>query len=156
MRWRGLEPPRGVNPTRPSTLRVYQFRHQRAATIVATLSRLDVDGIRQESYPRQRTYVRPQARRLDADRTAAGDLELPGRLRRPARLSPDRARDRRRGRARVSLDRARAPREPRACGAPEARPDEATRAGVDRPRPPCRRRHRRAVARAAARGRDRR
>src|SRR5436305_7805722 len=35
MRWRGLEPPRGINPTRPSTLRVYQFRHQRAATIVA-------------------------------------------------------------------------------------------------------------------------
>ena len=30
MRWRGLEPPRGINPTRPSTLRVYQFRHQRA------------------------------------------------------------------------------------------------------------------------------
>jgi site-specific DNA recombinase len=25
----GLEPPRGVNPTRPSTLRVYQFRHER-------------------------------------------------------------------------------------------------------------------------------
>src|SRR5438874_3698212 len=36
MRWRGLEPPRGVNPTRPSTLRVYQFRHQRARAIVAT------------------------------------------------------------------------------------------------------------------------
>src|SRR5215207_2331094 len=36
MRWRGLEPPRGINPTRPSTLRVYQFRHQRAPRIVAT------------------------------------------------------------------------------------------------------------------------
>src|SRR5207237_4121001 len=35
MRWRGLEPPRGLNPTRPSTLRVYQFRHQRAPSIVA-------------------------------------------------------------------------------------------------------------------------
>src|SRR5215208_3693380 len=35
MRWRGLEPPRGINPTRPSTLRVYQFRHQRARRIVA-------------------------------------------------------------------------------------------------------------------------
>ena len=33
MRWRGLEPPRGINPTRPSTLRVYQFRHQRAAAL---------------------------------------------------------------------------------------------------------------------------
>ena len=38
MRWRGLEPPRGINPTRPSTLRVYQFRHQRAPAIVATPS----------------------------------------------------------------------------------------------------------------------
>src|SRR3954465_902206 len=35
MRWRGLDPPRGVNPPRPSTLRVYQFRHQRARRIVA-------------------------------------------------------------------------------------------------------------------------
>ena len=30
MRWRGLEPPRPNRVTRPSTLRVYQFRHQRA------------------------------------------------------------------------------------------------------------------------------
>jgi hypothetical protein len=29
MRRRGLEPPRGNPPTRPSTLRVYQFRHRR-------------------------------------------------------------------------------------------------------------------------------
>ena len=29
MRSSGLEPPRGVSPTRPSTLRVYQFRHER-------------------------------------------------------------------------------------------------------------------------------
>ena len=29
MRSSGLEPPRAVKPTRPSTLRVYQFRHQR-------------------------------------------------------------------------------------------------------------------------------
>ena len=42
MRWRGLEPPRGINPTRPSTLRVYQFRHQRAAVILAR--RLAVDS----------------------------------------------------------------------------------------------------------------
>src|SRR4051812_286839 len=39
MRWRGLEPPRGINPTRPSTLRVYQFRHQRAAAILAAARR---------------------------------------------------------------------------------------------------------------------
>ena len=29
MRSSGLEPPRGKLPTRPSTLRVYQFRHER-------------------------------------------------------------------------------------------------------------------------------
>jgi hypothetical protein len=29
MRRRGLEPPRDLHPTRPSTLRVYQFRHRR-------------------------------------------------------------------------------------------------------------------------------
>ena len=29
VRWRGLEPPRPIRATRPSTLRVYQFRHQR-------------------------------------------------------------------------------------------------------------------------------
>ena len=33
MRWRGLEPPRAAKPTRPSTLRVYQFRHQRARSV---------------------------------------------------------------------------------------------------------------------------
>ena len=31
VRRRGLEPPRGNSPTRPSTLRVYQFRHRRRA-----------------------------------------------------------------------------------------------------------------------------
>ena len=30
MRRRGLEPPRAIQPTRPSTLRVYQFRHRRS------------------------------------------------------------------------------------------------------------------------------
>jgi hypothetical protein len=30
MRRRGLEPPRALQPTRPSTLRVYQFRHRRS------------------------------------------------------------------------------------------------------------------------------
>src|SRR5438045_5307353 len=46
MRWRGLEPPRGINPTRPSTLRVYQFRHQRARAIVATPSLRGLSAIR--------------------------------------------------------------------------------------------------------------
>ncbi len=34
MRWRGLEPPRPKAATRPSTWRVYQFRHQRAVLIL--------------------------------------------------------------------------------------------------------------------------
>ena len=34
MRWRGLEPPRPKAATRPSTWRVYQFRHQRAKRIL--------------------------------------------------------------------------------------------------------------------------
>src|SRR5256714_6915068 len=46
MRWRGLEPPRGVNPTRPSTLRVYQFRHQRAGRIVAAAPAHSAVGFR--------------------------------------------------------------------------------------------------------------
>src|SRR3954468_25031267 len=33
MRRRGLEPPRDLRPTRPSTLRVYQFRHRRGAAV---------------------------------------------------------------------------------------------------------------------------
>ena len=33
MRRRGLEPPRGKSPTRPSTLRVYQFRHRRDGAV---------------------------------------------------------------------------------------------------------------------------
>src|SRR3954453_23496132 len=39
MRRRGLEPPRAIRPTRPSTLRVYQFRHRRegAASIAPDL-----------------------------------------------------------------------------------------------------------------------
>ena len=39
MRWRGLEPPRPKRVTRPSTLRVYQFRHQRA--LATTQSRAE-------------------------------------------------------------------------------------------------------------------
>ena len=34
VRPRGLEPPRAIRPTRPSTLRVYQFRHRRVVAKV--------------------------------------------------------------------------------------------------------------------------
>src|SRR5262249_19025529 len=39
MRWRGLEPPRPARGTRPSTLRVYQFRHQRSARRMVAANR---------------------------------------------------------------------------------------------------------------------
>ncbi len=39
MRTSGLEPPRGVNPTRPSTWRVYQFRHVRVSNMRPRLGR---------------------------------------------------------------------------------------------------------------------
>src|SRR5215218_250702 len=47
MRWRGLEPPRPARGTRPSTLRVYQFRHQRAQGIVAVG---EFDSVRNPRY----------------------------------------------------------------------------------------------------------
>src|SRR4029453_19130190 len=47
MRWRGLEPPRPARGTRPSTLRVYQFRHQRAKRIVAIA---EFDSVRKPRY----------------------------------------------------------------------------------------------------------
>ncbi len=40
VRWRGLEPPRPIQATRPSTLRVYQFRHQRRQRAQRTAERL--------------------------------------------------------------------------------------------------------------------
>ncbi len=58
----------------------------------------DVDDIREERYLLERTYVRNPRRRRSAHRTAAGDLGLPGRLRRPARLPADCAGDWRCGR----------------------------------------------------------
>src|SRR5438094_6569247 len=70
---------------------------------------------------------REREARSGAHRATAGDLGLPGRLRRPARLPADGPRDRGGGRPRLALDRARAPREPRARRAPAARPDEAAR-----------------------------
>ncbi len=46
MRSSGLEPPRAVKPTRPSTLRVYQFRHERRVReySLARVARCDEQG----------------------------------------------------------------------------------------------------------------
>src|SRR5581483_5210534 len=80
--------------------------------------------------------TRPLARRPEsgAHRTPAGDLDLSRRLRRPARLPADRARDRRGRRARLAVHRPRPPGQPRAGGAPPPRPDEAARSRADGPR----------------------
>ena len=45
MRRRGLEPPRGNPPTRPSTLRVYQFRHRRGSGGEYTPGRIPSDRL---------------------------------------------------------------------------------------------------------------
>src|SRR4051794_27539024 len=45
MRPRGLEPPRPLQATRPSTLRVYQFRHRRVGTAIIDGGRLRTDGV---------------------------------------------------------------------------------------------------------------
>src|SRR5262249_30706338 len=68
----------------------------------------------------------------DADRTAAGNLGLPGRLRRPPRLPADGARDRRSRRTGGAVAGARPPCAPRARRSAAARPDEAARPGARR------------------------
>src|SRR5438093_5179269 len=93
------------------------------------------DGIREERYLLWRTYVRNPRRRRSAHRTAAGDLGLPGRIRRPAWLPAHCAGDRGRGWARVSFDGSRSSCEPRAARLAEARPDEAACARAPGPRP---------------------
>src|SRR5438034_6491097 len=59
MRWRGLEPPRPARGTRPSTLRVYQFRHQRARSALYPRPRLTPSESRATV---MRTDVRPGSR----------------------------------------------------------------------------------------------
>src|SRR5205823_7448081 len=86
-----------------------------------------IDSVRKESYLLWRTYVRNLRRRRFAHRTAAGDLGLPGRLRRSARLPADGAGDRGRGWARVAFDGSRSPGQPRAGRVAETGPDEAAR-----------------------------
>src|SRR5207237_10109825 len=82
----------------------------------------------------EHTFVIPRRRR-SAHRTAAGDLGLPRRLRRPARLPADGAGDRGRGRACVSFDSPCPPCESRAGRAAETRSDEASCPRALRPRP---------------------
>src|SRR5207302_2976257 len=97
---------------------------------------LFLDGVRRSLYPdSEHTFAHaPNPGGGDADGTTAGDLGLPRRLCRPARLPAHRAGDRRCGRAGLALDRPRSPGQPRARRAAQARPDEAAGGGARRPR----------------------
>src|SRR5690242_4104090 len=72
MRWRGLEPPRPIRATRPSTLRVYQFRHQREG--FGSLQ----EGIESAVPPRQGGTMRPRTLAITAAAAIASTLLLAG------------------------------------------------------------------------------
>ena len=55
MRLRGVEPPRPVRVTRPSTLRVYQFRHRRV--LGQSSGRLTSEPLAERRIVRVRTLV---------------------------------------------------------------------------------------------------
>src|SRR6476620_11193416 len=102
-----------------------------------------------------RSTATPTLEAENADGTTAGDLGLPRRLRRPARLPAHGAGDRRGRRPRLALDRPRAPGEPGARRAAQARPDQAPGPRARRARAGRYRSHGRA-AEAAARRAERR
>src|SRR4029079_7446908 len=145
MRRRGLEPPRAIQPTRPSTLRVYQFRHRRRWLAArpragSEYSQRLIPSSAPATFPHTCSYVTTTTAPEPAhgpDQAPAGDLRLHQALLGQVRLSADRARHRQGRRPRVVVDRPRPPRKPRAPRPPAARPDEAAR---DRAARPCSRR----------------
>src|SRR5437764_15436609 len=75
VRPRGLEPPRELSPTRPSTLRVYQFRHRRGAPVypwglVALCGGQDLVSVREPRYISEHVFDVPgdQAKRARSGR----------------------------------------------------------------------------------------
>ena len=142
MRRRGLEPPRDLHPTRPSTLRVYQFRHRRVGR--GEYSRGTPGSrccVRPAGPLACRTHVRTQldttARGAAAhgpDEAPAGDLRLHQALLGRARVSADGARHRQGRRPGLVVDGARAPRQPREARPAAARPVEAAGDRAARPR----------------------
>jgi site-specific DNA recombinase len=141
----GLEPPRTVKSTRPSTLRVYQFRHgRRGASIPAWGSRAGGAKPSLLASVHGRRYIANtcslkrhpsptvEASRHGPDQAPAGDLRLHSQVFRQVRLSAHRARHRQGGRFGVLLDGACASRQPRedrpaAPGPLEAKGDRAAR-----------------------------
>ena len=148
MRPSGLEPPRRKFSTRPSTLRVYQFRHERRAGEYSPVSLpSDGPGNRRPLHPSTRgaslrTHVRSSAtanpnrepKRHGSDQAPAGDLRLHPQVLGQVRLSAHGARHRQGRRARVLLDRARPPGQPREDRPAQARSFQAARDRAARPR----------------------
>src|SRR5215213_4042674 len=124
MRRRGLEPPRGNCPTRPSTLRVYQFRHRRVTGgdehsergPIATVALIPSEP------PATFTNTCSTETRVakgdpgGSDQAPAGDLRLHQAVLGQARVSADGAGHRQGRGARLLLDGARAPRQPGEAG----------------------------------------
>src|SRR5438552_16019247 len=111
------------------------FRRSRAEPGFAAT---ELDAVRRSLYSSvEHTFAPPtNPGGADADGTATGDLGLPRRVRRPARLSTDRAGDRGGRRPRLALDCARAPCESRTGRTAQTRPDEAAPARARRARAP--------------------
>ena len=110
-------------------MRVYQFRHQRAAAIVAALTpSAGLSTLLSNTCSKRRREGTTAWRSTAGSRRSGTSSSSTS----TARLSADRARDRRGGRARLAVDRARAPREPRARGPAAPRPDQAAGARARR------------------------
>src|SRR3954449_7754630 len=120
MRRRGLEPPRGNCPTRPSTLRVYQFRHRRVTggsehsgrVVAATATLIPSDA--PATFPNT-CSTEMRAAEGDpggSDQAPAGDLRLHQAVFGQARISADGARHRQGRGPGLVVDGARAPGQP--------------------------------------------
>ena len=144
----GLEPPRGNLPTRPSTLRVYQFRHgrrggeyspgppePRGSGDASAALLPSSGGATVRTHVRFRPRPREQGvQRHGSDQAPAGDLRLHPQVLGEVRLSADGARHRQGRRARLLVDRARASRQsredrPAAARSLQAACDRAARPG---------------------------
>ena len=137
MRRRGLEPPRGNPPTRPSTLRVYQFRHRRRGG--RSIARLLPSG--RPRYLVEHMFglsdqpdSRQGAATVDLTKRQQEIFDFIKRYSAELRLSAHRARHRQGRRPRLVVDGARAPREPREARAAAARSVQAARDRAARPR----------------------
>src|SRR4051812_47174037 len=121
MRRRGLEPPRGNPPTRPSTLRVYQFRHRRVTGAnehsergrIATVTLIPSEGLATFTNTCSTETRLAKGDPGGSDQAPAGNLRLHQAVLGQARVPADGARHRQGRGARIVLDGACAPGQPR-------------------------------------------